>query len=88
VPPPPTKKINVVVRKHVVKVPTGKPTNGGSGVENPVPVQNLRKGFFSRCVDIVKSDIQTKILRTEATLQEPDVSFEDYVRFLEMAKKK
>jgi hypothetical protein len=87
--PPPTKRIQVKVKPHTIKVPGTKPTNGGSGVDHPVEAipQNLKRGFFSRCVDVIKSDIQSKVLRTEATFKEPDKNFEDYVRFLEMARK-
>ena len=88
----PKKKIVIKVKPHTVSVGAKKqPENGGKGVEAPVEPAQLvkkRRGLFSRCIEVVKDDIRTKIFRTKAVVQEPVGDWDAYLHFLELSKGK
>jgi len=87
---PPKKKIVVKVKPYTGgKKPA--PSNGGKGSETPVDVAPpvvKKKGFLAKCVEVVKEDIHHLRFKTEAITEETPPGWEDYVRFLELAKKK
>jgi hypothetical protein len=83
----PKKKVVIKVKPHVVSVGGKKPSNGGKGVENPIEPVNLKRGFLSRCVSVIKEDMQVNILRTKAIVKDPEPGWEEYMRFLELTKK-
>lgn len=83
----PKKKVIIKVKPHVVSVGGKKPNNGGQGTEIPILVVSLRKGFLSRCIDVIRDDLHRKRIETTAIAKDPTKEWEDYKRFLEMAKK-
>lgn len=83
----PKKKIVIKVKPHTIQVGAKKPSNGGKGTETPIEPVNFRKSLFRRCIEVVKEDLHIKKVETDAlTRDEP--SWEEYLRFRELARKK
>ena len=83
---PKKKKVVIKVKPHTIHVGEKKPSNGGKGTETPVPVTSLKKPLWKRCVEVIKEDLHFRKVETDALLHD-DPSWEEYLRFKEMAMK-
>lgn len=81
---PTKKKIVIKVKPHVISVGQKKPSNGGKGIETPIPAVNLRRPLWKKCLDVIKEDIHLKKVETVALVKD-EPSWEEYLRFRELA---
>jgi hypothetical protein len=77
-------KIKIKAYTPTERVPPGKPNNGGSQaspLKQQAPVQQpvqKEKGLFSKCIDIIRSDIREVIHGEEIKMPESKESWEDW----------